>query len=132
MFCRKTTDSFLLKEDKETQKRIISNLSSLARLARAVGINIIIGVQRPDHKVIPGQIKNNLPARMSGRFADDSASRIVLGNDDACSLRNEKGLMLYKVGADTLEFKGYWIQPARFLNQIKHVNVFGKEEKLIK
>ena len=129
-----TDIEFFEKEDKDTQKRIISNLSSLARLARAAGINIIIGVQRPDHKVIPGQIKNNLPARISGRFADDAASRIILGNDDACGLRDEKGLMLYKVGADTKEFKGFWIQPDKLLKQrqsTKHYNVYGKEGKPI-
>lgn len=96
------------KEEKEMLDKIEGGLSTLARLSRATGINIIVGLQRPDHKVLPGQIKNNLPVRICGRFADGPASEIVLGNTRATTLPDIKGRMLFKSGADTTEFQGYF------------------------
>ncbi len=76
------------KTDIRTDRR---KLSTLARLSRATGINLFMGVQRPDANVLTGQIKNNIPVRISGRFADKTASEIVLGNTDAVNLPDIKG-----------------------------------------
>ena len=55
-----------------------------------------------------GQIKNNLPIRISGRMMDDPASKMVLGNTEATKIDDEiKGRFMYNVGADTYEFQGY-------------------------
>jgi S-DNA-T family DNA segregation ATPase FtsK/SpoIIIE len=94
-------------EEKEQVETLSGYLSTLARLSRATGINLFLGVQRPDANVLTGQIKNNVPVRISGRFADKSASEIVLGNSDACRLPGVKGRFLFKVGADTIEFQAY-------------------------
>ncbi|MDF3003236.1 MAG: hypothetical protein K0Q48_3355 [Bacillota bacterium] len=83
-------------------------LSTLARLGRAPGINMILATQRPDANVIVGQIKNNLPIRISGRMTDDTASKMVLGNYEATKIdENIKGRFMYNVGADTHEFQGF-------------------------
>ena len=74
------------KEDKPIYEKIEALMSTLARLSRATGINLILGVQRPDANILTGQIKNNIPVRISGRFADKTASEIVLGNTMACNL----------------------------------------------
>ncbi|MCL2034678.1 MAG: FtsK/SpoIIIE domain-containing protein [Oscillospiraceae bacterium] len=93
--------------EKEQIQKLSGYLSTLARLSRATGINLFLGVQRPDANVITGQIKNNVPVRICGRFADKSASEIVLGNTDACRLPEIKGRFLFKAGADTVEFQAY-------------------------
>jgi S-DNA-T family DNA segregation ATPase FtsK/SpoIIIE len=95
------------KDEKIILTQIEKELSSLARLSRATGINLVLGMQRPDAKVLPGQIKNNIPVRICGRFADRPASEIVLGNARATELPETNGRFLYKVGADTLEFQAY-------------------------
>ena len=76
----------MAKEEKQIYEQIEGKLSTLARLSRATGINLFMGVQRPDANVLTGQIKNNIPVRISGRFADKTASEIVLGNTDAVNL----------------------------------------------
>lgn len=96
------------KEEKELLERIEGELGTLARLSRCTGINLIVGMQRPDANVLPGQIKNNLTVRICGRFADNSVSEIVLGNTRATTLQDIKGRMLFKIGADTTEFQGYF------------------------
>lgn len=96
------------KETKAQLEVIEGCVSTLARLARATGINLILGTQRPDAKVVTGQIKTNVPVRISGRFADDAASMIVLGNTKATRLKDIKGRFLFKSGPDTVEFQGYY------------------------
>ena len=45
------------KEDKPIFEQLEAYLSTLARLSRATGINLFLGVQRPDANVLTGQIK---------------------------------------------------------------------------
>lgn len=97
-------------ETKEKLLRIEGYLSTLARLSRATGINLCIGVQRPDAKVITGQIKNNVPVRICGRFADSKASEIVLSNTKAKDLPEVKGRFLFKLGADTVQFQAFYFE----------------------
>lgn len=106
------------KEDKEILEGIEKELSTLARLSRATGINLLLGVQRPDAKVITGQIKTNVPVRICGRFADNSASEIVLSNTKAKDLQDIKGRFLIKVGADTEEFQAYYFDDEKHLKNI--------------
>lgn len=98
----------LSSEEKRIYAEIEKELSTLARLGRAPGINMILATQRPDANVLTGQIKNNLPIRISGRMMDDPASKMVLGNTEATKIDEAiKGRFMYNVGADTYEFQGY-------------------------
>lgn len=106
------------KEEKELLEGIEKELSTLARLSRATGINLLIGVQRPDAKVITGQIKTNVPVRICGRFADNSASEIVLSNTKAKDLKDTKGRFLIKIGADTEEFQAFYFDDSKHLKDI--------------
>ena len=77
------------KVEKELYAEIDSSLRTLARISRAAGVSILMGVIRPSHDVLDGQIKNNLLWRVCGYFADPAASRIVLDNDRATELPPE-------------------------------------------
>ena len=106
------------KEEREVFEQIEGRISTLARLSRATGINLFLGVQRPDANVLTGQIKNNIPVRISGRFADKSASEIVLGNTAAVDLPDIKGRFLYKVGNETIEFQSYYFDDDTMLKKV--------------
>lgn len=106
------------KENKKVYEALEGKLSTLARLSRATGINLFLGVQRPDATVLTGQIKNNVPVRISGRFADKAASEIVLGNTDAVDLPDIKGRFLYKVGNETIEFQSYYFDDEKMLHDV--------------
>lgn len=97
----------LAKADQTIFFEIEKEMSSLARLSRSAGINMLLATQRPDAKVIPGQIKNNLPIRISGRMVDKHASEIILGNTKASQLGETLGRFMYTVGADTYEFQAF-------------------------
>lgn len=104
------------KELKEQLDILDGLISSLARLARATGIDLIIGIQRPDANVLTGQIKNNIPVRICGRFADKPASEIVLGNTLAVDLPQIQGRFLYKLGNDTAPFQAYYFDDDTMLD----------------
>lgn len=72
----------LSKDAKARVEEMEHMLSSIARLGRAFGIHLILGLQRPDATIITGQIKSNIDLRMCGR-SDDTLSMIVLDNTDA-------------------------------------------------
>ncbi len=106
------------KDDRKIYESLEGKLSTLARLSRATGINLFLGVQRPDANVLTGQIKNNIPVRISGRFADKAASEIVLGNTDAVDLPDIKGRFLYKVGNETIEFQAFYFDDETMLHEV--------------
>lgn len=99
------------KEELPIYTAIESKLNTLARLSRATGINMILATQRPDAKVIKGQIKNNLGARISGRMTDKEPSIMVLGSPEATKLPEDvKGRFLFSLGAEPVEFQGYYFK----------------------
>jgi len=110
----------LPKEEKKEKEALSQVMASLARLSRAAGIHMLLGMQRPDAKVLKGQIKNNTPIRISGMFPDVVASEIVIGGPQAAFLDNIPGRMLYNLGAKTHEFQAYyfdddkWLKPGNY------------------
>lgn len=102
-----TDASGMDKPHKELAAAIVANLSTIARLGRAFGINLILGVQRPDANAVPGQIKNNMDCRVCGK-ADNVLSMIILDNTDAATLipKDSQGLFLTN---DGVLFRAYLI-----------------------
>lgn len=93
--------------DKELSNRLYDALETLTRLSRAVGIHLMIGIQRPDSTIVNGQIKNNISCRVCGRFVDKEPSRIMLNCDDASKLKNIKGRFLIK-DDELQEFQSFY------------------------
>lgn len=101
-----TDTTGLDKPHKDIVYATISHLSTLARMGRAYGIHLIIGTQRPDATILPGQIKNNCDIRICGR-ADNTLSMIILDNTNAADKipKDSQGRFLSNDGT---EFQGFW------------------------
>lgn len=100
------------KEEKAIIQAINKNLRTLARIARASGVHLLLGVQRPDSSIIDGQIKSNIPFRVCGRFADPQPSIIVLGDNRAVQLPNIPGRFI----ADNQEIQAFYFKPEQIAN----------------
>lgn len=69
-------------------------ITRIAKLARAVGIHMIIATQRPTTNVITGNIKVNYPARIAFRFSFSIDSKTIHDRTEANQLV-DKGDMLF-------------------------------------
>lgn len=72
----------------------------IAQKARAVGIHMIISTQRPDTKIVTGNIKANFPTRIAFRTTTGTDSRVILDRIGAERLTG-KGDMLFFNGGDS-------------------------------
>lgn len=79
-------------------------MNRIARMGRAVGINLVIGVQKPDAKNLDTGIKANTSGVICFPVSHFNQSMVVLGNGRASDLNSEiKGRAIWKQGADFIE-----------------------------
>lgn len=73
-------------------------IGSIARLGRAAGVHLVIATQRPDAKLLGGETRSNLAARIGCGTLEYSASQMLFG--DSVGMRtpsNPKGGIYIKI-----------------------------------
>ena len=97
--------------DKEAKKCIIPRLQRIAQKGRAAGFHLVIATQRPDHDVVNGTLKENIPTRAAFMTNSGVSSRIILdqngaqflsGNGDLLYLNKNKAKIPERVQAPYL------------------------------
>ncbi|MGW8823383.1 FtsK/SpoIIIE domain-containing protein [Paenibacillus lautus] len=84
----------LLKKEKD----IMEGIEEISAIGRALGVFLILSMQRPDSDVLDGKLKNNLTVRMAFRHSDEINSRITLGSGEAADIQqSQKGRMILKL-----------------------------------
>ncbi len=70
-----------LTHDSEFGKEIMAQIWQLVNLWRAAGFHVILATQRPDIKVIPGNIKANISTRVCFSLATKVDSKVVIDEE---------------------------------------------------
>lgn len=84
------------------EKAIMTIVEDISSIGRALGIFLILSMQRPDAKLLEGALKNNLTVRMGFKCTDLINARII-GTPGSEKLK-ENGRMLLKLqGQDRLK-----------------------------
>lgn len=102
----------------EDAKPIKKILQELAAIARAAGTHIIAATQRPSHKILDGDTKNNFPTRIGLKMPTRFDSQTILGEPGAETLLGKGDMFVKRVDSSVLErYHGPWVR----LNDIEEI-----------
>lgn len=88
----------LMAADADEVERIVVRI---AQLGRAAGIHLVLATQRPETKVVTGQIKANMPGRIALATASGDDSMTILGNHGAKRLLGNGDALFVAPGEPT-------------------------------
>ena len=93
-----------LTHDSEFGKEIMAQIWQLVNLWRAAGFHVILATQRPDIKVIPGNIKANISTRVCFSLATKVDSKVVIDEEWAEQLLGKWDMLFMNRGIKRLQW----------------------------
>ena len=84
-------------------------IEGIASLGRYVGVHCILCTQRPEVKIVSGNIKANIPVRIAFRMQTDIDSRTILGVGGAQYIENIAGRAVLQIGGRMRMIQGLYM-----------------------
>lgn len=103
------------------RKKAVPLLADITARGRAPGIHCVLATQRPEVKVVDGQIKGNTDARFAFRMTDNTSSMVILDTAEAAKFDDETplGRLIYRRGLDRYEIQAAYLTPGQIQDFIK-------------
>jgi len=102
-----------LMTDKSTKKELEPLLKRLGSKARAAGIHLILGTQRPDASVVTPVLRANLPGKIGLQVGSERESKLFLDEPDAAYLFG-KGDLVWKRGGGLIRLQSPFVPKEEF------------------
>jgi energy-coupling factor transporter ATP-binding protein EcfA2 len=99
--------------DKATKKQLEPLLKRLGAKARAAGIHLILGTQRPDASVVTPVLRANLPGKIGLQVGSERESKLFLDEPDAAYLFG-KGDLVWKRGGGLVRLQSPFVPKEEF------------------
>ncbi len=109
----------------DAKKKFETHVSRLASKGRAAGIHLVLATQKPDSKVVTGQVKANLPLRICLKVADGVNSRIILDQGGGEKLMGLGDLLCMEGSPPLVRVQGCYITPKEWstlMSEIRNRN----------
>lgn len=101
-----------------------SMIGSIARLGRAAGTHLMIATQRPDAKLLPGELKSNLGMRAACGQMNQTASMMTLDSSSAVRTPGHpKGRAILKIYDDEEKCQVYFAEQSWIDEWLKRRNL---------
>jgi len=105
-----------------------SSICRLAQKARAAGIHIIIGTQRPSVDVITGLIKANVPSRIACTVASQVDSRTIIDIAGAEKLIGKGDMLFAPVGlSKPMRVQGCFVSDGEVEAVVEYIKAHNKQ-----
>lgn len=98
-------------------------IMSIAQKARAAGIHLIIGTQRPSVDVITGVIKANIPSRIALHVSSGTDSRTILDTYGAEKLLDKGDMLAVISGAEAIRVQSAFVSD----EEVENVTAFLRQ-----
>lgn len=107
-----------------SKDNVEESICRIAQKARAAGMHLIIGTQRPSVDVITGLIKANIPSRIAFTMTSVVDSRTIIDVGGAEKLIGRGDMLYLPVGVKPLRVQGAFVSE----QEVEHVTSFIKKQ----
>ena len=106
------------------------SICRLAQKARAAGMHLIIGTQRPSVDVITGLIKANIPSRIAFTVASQIDSRTIIDRGGAENLIGRGDMLFNPVGAQKpIRVQGAFVSESDVEEVVSYIKYMNKQSE---
>ena len=115
----------------QARKPVEGLIMSIAQKARAAGIHLILGTQRPSVDVITGVIKSNIPSRISCKVMSFQDSKTIIDQSGAEKLLNNGDMLYFPNGSPKpLRVQGAYVSNSEVSKIMKHLKDQAKGQNV--